>query len=144
MRDRRVSLIKLTQAEKIFAPHRQTRAREHGDIPHRLREIKIIHRVCVPLVKSSADEPAHSHDQSGVLNFSIPINHFRRYRSHLRVFQRFNQILYPIPLPTIHVVIKKNESFTAGRTCASIAFRGEIERLIESNEAHVCPNRQFF
>ena len=95
-------------------------------------------------MESSADEPAHSHDQSGVLNFSIPINHFRRYRSHLRIFQRFDQILYPIALAALHVVIKKNEALTAGGTRASVAFRGKIKRLIESNEAHVCPNRQFF
>ena len=144
MGDRCVRFIKFTQARKVFSPQRQTRTREHGNIPHRLREIKIIHRVCIPLVKRSADKPAHSHDQPGVLNFSVPVNHFRRYRSHLWVFQRFNQILYPIPLPALHVVIKKNEAFTAGGTRASIAFRGKIERLIESNEVHICPNRQFF
>jgi hypothetical protein len=74
------------------------------------------------LVASGADEPTHTRDQTGVLNFPGCVKQLRRDRAHLGIFERLDEIFDPIALAALDVVVEKNEMYASCRDRAEIAF----------------------
>ena len=141
MRDRRVDLIKSSHGKKIGAPDGETRRRQRRDRAHGLREIGVVHRIARPLMQRRPHQSAHTGDQAGVLDSPRRVKQFRRDRTYLLVFQWLDKVLNPIPLSRFNVIVEKNNPFSPCRSCAGVAFCGEIERRIELQESNMTVDR---
>ena len=87
-------------------------------------------------MKSSSGQAANSHDQASMLNSPALVEKFWRHRAHLRILQRFDQILNPTGLRRFNVIVEKNETGARGGGRTEIAFIGEVERLVVRDKAH--------
>ena len=115
MRDRRIHRIESADPNEIFPPHREAGRGKRGHVAQRLRQVEMLGRIRRALMKSGPGQPAHAHDQTGVLNFSGLVKELRRNRAHLGILQRLDQILDPIGLVGLDVVIEKNQPLARGR-----------------------------
>ena len=71
---------------------------------------------------NGADEPTHTRDQTGVLDFSGCVKQLRRDRAHLGIFERLDEIFDPTVLAALDVVVEKNEMRASRCGRAEIAF----------------------